>query len=299
VHGNETCGTAGILKVISLIESGSIKIERGSVTFVPITNPLAYNKRQRNGDRNLNRNLQPAASPQDYEDRIANVLCPLLAEHDALLDLHSFLSGVEPFIVIGPEDNSGELLPFSKAALEERFAMHIGVKRFVGRWIETYAEGVKERLKRTEGQDRKHLLSTDPSYGIGTTERMRLSGGYAITLECGQHEDPNSPLVAERAIRNALAVLGISNERAPAPTQTVELLDLVKVVDRHHADDQFAKVWQSFDRVKKGELIATRASGEAVLAPDDGALVFPNRNAPTGNEWFYFAVDSQRVLRSA
>mgnify|MGYP005605793933 CR=1 FL=1 len=39
-------------------------------------------------ERNLNRPLLPGASPQDNEDRIANVLCPLLAGHDLLLDLH-------------------------------------------------------------------------------------------------------------------------------------------------------------------------------------------------------------------
>jgi predicted deacylase len=58
----------------------------GSVTFVPITNPLAYAKGVRNGDRNLNRNLFPNDDPQDFEDRIANWLCPLLGQHDVLLD---------------------------------------------------------------------------------------------------------------------------------------------------------------------------------------------------------------------
>ena len=68
-------------------------IERGTVTFVPITNPLAYRLKQRMGDRNLNRNMAPSAIPQDFEDRIANVLCPLLDAHDVLLDLHSFHTG--------------------------------------------------------------------------------------------------------------------------------------------------------------------------------------------------------------
>jgi predicted deacylase len=48
------------------------------------------------GDRNLNRNLRPTAVPQDFEDRIANVLCPLLDAHDVLLDLHSFQGPARP-----------------------------------------------------------------------------------------------------------------------------------------------------------------------------------------------------------
>jgi uncharacterized protein len=44
-------------------------------------------------------------------------------------------------------------------------------------------------------------------------------------------------------------------------------------------------------------LIATRADGTQVLAREDGCIVFPNAAALPGNEWFYFARRSQRVLR--
>ena len=36
---------------------------------------------------------------------------------------------------------------------------------------------------------------------------MRSIGGSALTLECGQHEDPAAPDVAYRAIVNTLAHL--------------------------------------------------------------------------------------------
>ena len=51
VHGNETCGTQAIRRVIAEIESGQLNIVAGSVTFVPVTNPLAYARNQRMGDR--------------------------------------------------------------------------------------------------------------------------------------------------------------------------------------------------------------------------------------------------------
>jgi predicted deacylase len=296
VHGNETCGTHGIHRVLAELDAGTLQITRGTVTFVPITNPLAYQKQQRAGDRNLNRNLRPNAEPLDYEDRIANVLCPLLAAHEVLLDLHSFHTAGEPFAMIGPPDNTGTLEPFAHAQAEQALALRLGPRRIVEGWLDTYAVGVKHRLARTAVNERAGLLSTDPSYGVGTTEYMRSQGGYAITLECGQHQDPVGPEMAYQAIRRTLAHLGLVNEAPPAPCAAIEFLRLAEVIDRHHQDDSFAKPWASYDPVKQGELVGTRHDGKPVLAPQDGYIVFPNPNSAPGNEWFYFAQVSTRDI---
>jgi predicted deacylase len=298
VHGNEVSGTCGIERVLAELATGALQIQRGMLTLVPVTNPLAYQKAQRNGDRNLNRNLRPAEVPQDYEDRIANVLCPLLARHDVLLDLHSFQAQSEPFAMLGPVNNTGTLEPFALAELEQSLALRLGVGRIVEGWLSTYALGVRERLARTPAQDRAGLLSTDSSYGVGTTEYMRSQGGCAITLECGQHADPGAPEVAYRAIRNTLAHLGLVIEPAPASAVGVELLTLTQVVDRLHPQDAFARVWASFDALRAGDLIATRYDGTPVLAPADGYIVFPNNNATPGNEWFYLAQRSTRCIEN-
>lgn len=295
VHGNETCGTRAITRILHEIDTGAVRIVRGQVTFVPVTNALAYERGQRSGERNLNRNLQPSAAAADHEGRIANVLCPLLAEHEALLDLHSFQAPGQPFAMLGPPDNTGTLEPFAHAAREEAWALRLGPRRIVEGWLATYAVGVKHRLQRT--LDRTQLLSTDPSYGVGTTEYMRSQGGFAITLECGQHADPNAPEVAYRAICNTLAHLGLTDTPAPAARTDIELLRLMEVTDRLHEADRFARDWVSYDPLRGGELIATRADGTPVLAPDDGFIVFPAPSAPTGNEWFYFAKRSTRLLR--
>ena len=105
VHGNETCGTRAIQRVLQEIGAGTLQIARGRLTLVPVTNRLAYERGQRVGDRNLNRNLTPTPDPQDNEERIANELCPLLAAHQVLLDLHSFHSPGAPFVMLGPENN--------------------------------------------------------------------------------------------------------------------------------------------------------------------------------------------------
>ncbi|MCQ8896619.1 succinylglutamate desuccinylase/aspartoacylase family protein [Limnobacter humi] len=290
VHGNEVSGTRAILRVIREFERGERLLVAGQVTFVPVTNPLAYNRRQRNGDRNLNRNLTPTPTPVDFEDHVANWLCPLLAQHDVLLDIHSFQKGDQPFALFGPPDNAGSLQPFRHAKAERDLARRLGVTRFVDGWMETYATGVANRvayLKANRLSDQG--LNTDPRYGMGTTECMRANGGYAVTLECGQHDDPKGPAVAYTAIENTLLHLGLVGGSSPAPVEVYQHLTLVEVIDKQHADDQFSRAWSSFDRISKGELIGLRHHGEEVRAPRDGFIVFPNTSSQAGQEWFYVA----------
>ena len=290
VHGNETCGTQAIRRVIGEIESGQLTLHAGSVTFVPITNPLAYVRQQRMGDRNLNRNLVPTDEPVEFEDRIANWLCPLLAQHDALLDLHSFHTAGQPFVMLGPEDNTGSLEPFARSAEETALALRLGVHRFVDGWLDTYAAGVARRL--AAGVSAREA---DVHYGVGTTEFMRAQGGIALTLECGQHDDPAAPDVAYRAIHNTLAHLRLVSAPAPMAVSDTEALRLYEVIDRAHADDQFARAWSSFDPVRAGEVIGVRQNGLPVTADRDGYIVFPNPRALPGQEWFYLARPSDRV----
>ncbi|WP_026177432.1 succinylglutamate desuccinylase/aspartoacylase domain-containing protein [Thiobacillus denitrificans] len=290
VHGNETCGTQAVRRVIAEIESGRLGIANGSVTFVPVTNPLAYARHQRMGDRNLNRNLAPTATPLEFEDHIANWLCPLLAQHDALLDLHSFHTAGEPFVMLGPQDNNGTLEPFARAAEETALALRLGVRRFVDGWLDTYAAGVARRL--AAGVSAREA---DVHYGVGTTEYMRAQGGIALTLECGQHDDPAAPAVAYRALHNTLAHLGLTAVEDPAPVMATEALRLYQVIDRSHPDDTFARGWSSFDHVHAGEMIGTRHDGTPVTADRDGCIVFPNPGALPGQEWFYLASPSTRV----
>lgn len=294
VHGNEIAGTRGIERVLGELDRGEIVVQRGLVSFVPITNPLAYQRVQRNGERNLNRNLRPGAVPQDFEDRIANVLCPLLAAHDTLLDLHSFQGQGEAFVMIGPEDNRGALQPFVHAADEARLARHLGVRRVVDGWLDVYERGVARRRARAARLGT--ALDTDPSYGVGTTEYMRSQGGWGMTLECGQHADPQGPQVAYEAIRQTLALLGLIDAPLQPPRGDHEVLRLSDVIDRLHADDRFEREWASFDPVSAGQVIARRQDGEVLVAPADGRIVFPNSKAEPGHEWFYFAQPSGRGL---
>ena len=290
VHGNETCGTHAIERVLADIDSGVLCIERGLLTLVPVANPLAYAKGERRGERNLNRRLLPSDAPVEYEDCIANVLCPWLAAHDVLLDLHSFASPGRPFVMRGPADNAGPLEPFAHAAAEGRLAAHLGPSRIVEGWMAAYAQGAARR--RALGL----LDDADPSYGIGTTEYMRSQGGYGVTLECGQHGDAAAPEVGYRAIRQAIALLGLADTLLAPPPAEFERLRLTEVVDRQHEADRFVRPWRSFDAVHAGEHVGERHDGTAVIARADGHIVFPDVNALPGHEWFYFAEASERPL---
>ncbi len=301
VHGNETCGVKGIEQVMAALDKGSLTLLRGTLTLVPITNPLAHQLGRREGERNLNRNLRPAVIARDFEDRIAARLCPLMAEHDVLLDLHSFQSQGQAFVMLGPSDNQGELEPFAHAAAEAALARCLGPTRIVEGWLSTYDLGQQRRaqLGRERASDRQDL-TLDPHYGVGTTEYMRSQGGYGVTLECGQHLDPQAPEVARLAILRSLVLLGLvpAAEAAPLhrPSSAAELLQLYEVIDRQHADDRFERAWSSFDTVSKGQRIGIRHDGSAVLAPADGRIVFPNDKALVGHEWFYLARQSSRGI---
>ena len=148
VHGNETCGTTAIRRVLAEIAAGTLPVARGSLTLVPVANPVAFARRHREGDRNLNRDFREVVSPETAEDRIANQLAPLLAAHDVLLDLHSFASQGEAFVFIGPSNNTDELEPFAQAAREEALAAVLGPRRVVHGWMSAFAAGVTARKAR-------------------------------------------------------------------------------------------------------------------------------------------------------
>lgn len=283
VHGNETCGTKAIERLLADLDSGALRIERGLLTLVPVTNPLAYFIGERRGERNLNRRLQPTDQPREYEDRIANVLCPWLAAHDVLLDLHSFASPGRPFVMRGPPDNGGTLEPFAHASAEGRLATHLGPTRIVEGWMAAYAQGASRRRALGLTED------ADSSYGVGTTEYMRSRGGWGVTLECGQHDDPAAPDIGYRAIRQAIALLGLAPLPLQPPPLGIERLRLTEVVDRAHPADRFVRPWRSFDVVHAGEHVGERHDGTSVIAQADGHIVFPDAQALPGHEWFYFA----------
>ena len=277
VHGNEQSGTHAIRRWIARFESGEVRLKRGRLTMVPVANPKAFIKNEREGDRNLNRNFVPQAQPQNFEDHVVNALAPLLESHDALLDLYSYSGDGVPFAMTGPMNNTGSLEPFSQAEAEDAFAKAVGLPTIVQGWLEVYDKAVKA----SNGAIRAE-------HGIGTNEFMRSRGGYAITVESGSHDDPAAIEIADRCIAGVLNLLDMADV-AVEPVEKYTTHHMKDVFMRESADDTLVKDWENFDPFKKGDLLATRADGTQILAPFDGCMIFPQLDADVNREWFYLA----------
>jgi L,D-peptidoglycan transpeptidase YkuD (ErfK/YbiS/YcfS/YnhG family)/predicted deacylase len=288
VHGNEPCGPQAILRAMSDCRAGRLSILRGEVTFVPVANLKAYRQNTREGDRNLNRDLREKTVPGDYEARIGNRICALLRENDILLDIHSFRGEGEPFVFAGPLNNAGEIEPFRFAKAEGEFAIRLGIKTVIHGWLGIYDRFLKER-------ERLGYSNHTNSEGVGTTEYMRFSGGYGVTLECGSHDDPNAVEVGYAAIINALAQLKLID--APAPEISVRsAVQIVDVLVSEADDDRLEGSWKTGDPVAAGQVIVRRANGEIVVAPSAGFMIFPNDKARPGDGLCYFGVTSERAF---
>jgi predicted deacylase len=288
VHGNETCGPNAILRAITDCRSGRLAIRRGQVTFVPVVNLKAYHQATREGDRNLNRDLREKTIPVDYEDRIGNLVCAMLRDHEVLLDIHSFSGAGVPFIFAGPLDNKAGVEPFRFAKAEGEFAARLGTEMVIHGWLDVYGRFLAER-------ERLGFSNRTISEGVGTTEYMRFSGGYGVTLECGAHDDPKSDEVGYEAIVNALAHLGLTEALAPrvAMKTAIQIVDMF-VCERE--GDRIEGAWKTGDAVRAGQVVARRADGTAIEAPSDGYIVFPNRRAQPGDGLCYFGITSPRAF---
>ena len=120
------------------------------------------------------------------------VLIDAANEHDVLLDLHSFQAQGQAFVMVGPQNNTGELEPTVHGDTERDWALRLGVKRAVDGWLGTYAKGVDERRARAERQPasegKRHDL--DAKYGVGTTEYMRRMGGGVAVIATSHETAP-------------------------------------------------------------------------------------------------------------
>lgn len=263
VHGNERCGAEAIRRFIDEIDSGAVGLKRGTLRLVPVTNPRAYAAGVRYMERNLNRHLYPKDEKVHYEDHLDPILCGVLDETEVLLDLHSYTSPGRAFIFLGGKDPK-----------ETAYARALGVKDFVYGWSEAF------------GQDRDRMESQ------GTTEYARTKNALAVTLECGNHFNPDAPEVGYNAILLALGHLGMLEGKAPPADEAGQRCVKMKSAFHRVAGATLARPWKHFDAVARGETLATLAGGGVIAAPEDGFVIMPNDKAPVDDEWFFFGTET-------
>lgn len=270
VHGTEPCGRNAIRAVLDLFAQNRIQLTHGAVTFVPVCNPRAARMNVRFVERNLNRLFFPKADPQTYEDTLTNQLCPILADADYVLDLHSSQTTDRDFVFLGRPGAQEELA----------FARAIGSNSYFYGFAESYAK---------VGQ------KVDPQTGMGTTEFARSQKAKAaITLECGQHEDPLCTDVGIHGILRIGKHLGVMqcdadlekmlqlHPGAHYPEQVVQIdLPVFK-----KAEGRFTKEWRHMMTVQQDEVLAEYVTGERDVAPYDGLIIMPREIDDVGQDWF-------------
>ncbi|MDD3371774.1 MAG: succinylglutamate desuccinylase/aspartoacylase family protein [Alphaproteobacteria bacterium] len=268
VHGNETCGTYAIRRVLRELEEKTISVKTGSATFIPVCNPRAFKAKARFVDRNLNRFLFPREKPRSYEEQIGNELCSIIAQCTVLLDLHSYEIGGPPFVFIGRPNTP-----------EHDLAKSLGTGFGIVGWSEAYAASGGPAGK------------IDPEECCGTTEYARNRGAMALTLECGQTDDPDTVDVAYRGIRKTLAHLGMLRAaNCKASKDSLKLIDVKKVFYRNEGGS-LTKNWRHLEKIAAGTVVAKDGAGNDLMVPDDGYIIMPNATAPVQTEWFYWGQD--------
>ncbi len=254
IHGSEPCGYQAITKCIQEIRSGKHSILSGSITFVPMCNPRAFQKNTAYIEENLNRVFKKHKVADTYEKKLANILTNLVDTHDVILDLHSITSQGKPFVFL----DYAEQLPMAKI---------LGLPNAVTGWTEAYA--------------------TQSSKSSDTIKYAHSKGKECILVECGQHADPKAKDIAYKAIVNLLAYKN-SIEKRNTQLPKLEITELKKIYFKEHNDSHFIKQWKHLEFIKKGKDIT---KGEhPIYAPFDCYILLPSPQAKVGEEWFYLGV---------
>lgn len=260
VHGDETCGVEAIHAVMDEIKESKLLLKAGSVTFVPIANPLAHEQGKRFVDQNLNRLFYKHSNPSKYEEHVANALYPMFGGMDYFLDIHSTLKASEPFsLTVGMKE-------------EHELANVLGCETNV-------------YLPDNAGRGEANL-----SYFYGERQNVK-----SILIECGQHKDPNAIQAAKQSIYNTLSHAGIiDKDWAPIAKGERHSYDVKKIYYNDEVKSYNGALPKPMQPFGQGEVIAHLNNGSDVLAPVDGTvLLFPNEGKqsgyPEGAEQFYLA----------
>ena len=245
VHGNETCGLKAIM---SLQESGDLYffLKKGSLSIL-LANKEAYQKNQRIIHCDLNRSIGKENLSYPYERKRAILVENLIRNSDYTLDLHSTSS-----------PSPSHAIPCDKICSEE-ISKSLPVDYVVKRVAHLTVEG-------------------------GTTlDFARDNDRCAITVECGQHEDPQSVETAQRCIQQFLLCQSNCN-----PDIIVLECDASVEVKEGFS---FSREFSGFDFVDYQVEVATDENGSILTDYPNGAyIVMPNSNPKIGEEAFYWAI---------
>lgn len=254
IHGNETCGVKAINKIINEIERGDIVLKSGDLCFMPLSNPRAYEQGVRYCDVNLNRIFKKIENPKLYEETIVGEVMSFIDGCDVIVDLHSNHTSGVPFIF------QDEVNPKTTDLIEA-----LPVSSVMRGWAELYSK--------TED--------------VSSQDYACKKGKCALTIECGEHDDPKSVDIAFNCI---IATLKHFN--------MIESINTIKAEKQYMFLNSFTlmpkggvfvKNWMHGDKIHKDEKIGTDFEGKVYKSDIDGFICLPFSAAEEGGEWFYLA----------
>lgn len=254
VHGSEHCGPNAIAQIMKEIEQWIVTILKWSVTFIPICNPLWYQQKKRLIDENLARVFQKYETPLAYEHHCANIIAPYLDNSDVLLDVHSWDAKNSIFVFQDHEQQSYTDL-----------INNLWFDLVIHGWNDMYPnDGAK-----------------DPS------SYMADQWKTWVVVECGQHEDPQSTVVAYNALKNFMGYYGAIDHTIQYKADMVHVM--MKKLTYMSKPWSFVKERKNGDPIQLWEHIATYDDGEKIFSDIEWYIVLPKNYAPLWKEWFYLA----------
>lgn len=258
IHGNEPCGPKALERFANNVSSGKLVLTSGKVTIVPICNPRAHRKNVRYTEEDLNRIFKRNDHPKRYEEQLAQTLVSYIDEGDIFLDIHSTsASGPTSVFIDFPTSNNVAL------------AKELRTSYALCNWPELYEKG---------GHGFESYDTTRYAFEAGKT---------GVIVECGQHDEPESVDFAYEAILRTLRYAKVLVDGVVEGDISTVRITMTALYGKEADEDTFSKLWRHLEPIPKGELIATRTSGEEVYATDDVIMLLPKHHAKKGQEWFY------------
>lgn len=256
IHGNEPAGTQAISTAVQKFASGALIPLKGTVSFIPVCNPLAFERNVRQIDENLNRVIRRWNNPTTYEQNLANELSAEIEVADIILDLHSsHCPDDKPFIFNDYPDD------------------HMACRLSSVQNIEYVVEGWPQ------------IYNAAPIKDYSTGSWAKICGKTCLTVECGYHLSDTAVKTAYHVIMNTLLSLDVLEGFSSAlPKQKYIAMDgfFIKT-----GSGRLARPFKHLDPISAGELLAFYDNGTSVVCPQDGFIMLPNPNAAVGTEWFY------------
>ena len=262
-HGNEICGMTA---VTHLLDSG-VRPLTGTLTL-SFANVEAYESfdpgrpfESRQLVHNMNRIWSSAWLDGDQDSpelRRARLMRPVVAAADHILDIHSTSQDVQPFWVYPQFERNG----VAALAIAQP-SVHLVMPQGLGSGTPLIQHGVH-----------------------GTP----LGQGVALVVECGQHFQRASGLLATQVALDFCAHFGViaARERQPQPVPA-RRFGLLKTHVIQTPEFRLVRPLVGFEVFAKGELIATDGAEEIRALCDDCTVLMPARTVIVGREGLYLA----------